>query len=1304
MDYISIYCLSRFFPDSCRFAERCVRTCLISSEISVQIQKKDTIYRNRMYYPIRVGTMKIVNLSIQTTDSKTMIEPAEAVASEFGFSLELHCYNEYDADEDVLLYNELVKNTNDADLVLVRCMSDPNRFKKFERYEKVLRECSAYVLLISGNSDVTMIYRNLFKGDDESYKTVVRYLAARGFENEKGPVVWLHNILHGTDFPLPDIAEQPTDGIYHPDFPRGITFEDYISELDLSKPAIGIMFTSNLWIYDNLEHINALIREIEKQKMNAIPFFFAVTSSSAGTTKTVDFVKKYFFRNGECLVDAIILNSPFSQLFNSREPDEGMKTKDEDNFFKAVTNVPVFQAMTASGGYFDYEASSEGLNKNEIKNQVAYPEIDGQIITVPVSSVGKGLMTAKRALPIPDRIEHLVKLARNWAKLRHTPAKEKKVAILLWQSREDSGRVGNASGLDSIESVYRLLKSMEDEGYNVGVLPENSKGLLQEFLDGVTNDISWTSTRDVEERAIALVNNKEYLIHYDKIPEFNRILMEKSWGPPPGEISVDGGRFVIPGILKGNVFIGYQPMRGLSEQMESLYHDPHAAIPHQYLEYYRWIQNDFGANAVIHVGTHGTLEWLPGKNVGLSGKCFPDVVLDGLPNIYPYIIDDPGEGIQAKRRSEAVLIGHMNPILGRAGGYDDLDSVEVPLQEYLKMSGTVKGDRKTALVESVYEAVKEADMLGDLGLTDTDAEDFETHMPKLHDYISDMKDAIIRNGLHILGKAPENERMDDAVYSLTRMDNGDIRSLRNSFTSLLGIDILECLKNPSVLGSGGRLNSELAEYAEMEFGKLLIEFRNLEYDLEKCLSATEKSYGKLSEDFEKSLVYLCNTLVPNLIKTSDEIKFTMDALAGNFVLPGPSGAPTRGNADILPTGRNYYGTDPGAIPSRASWKVGCGMADQMIEKYVNEKGTYPRDVAFIIWATDIMKTGGDDMAYILWLMGVRPVWSRTGGQIIDLGIIPLSELKRPRIDVTVRITGLFRDTFPNLIDMIDDAVNLVSELDETDEENYLSANLRKDILNKIERGMSAEDARAESSVRVFGSAPGMYGPGINHAIESGNWETAQDLADIYVAWGSYGYGRKFRGVPMKNQFIQRFGSAEITVKNMPDREFDVIDIDDVYGYLGGLNAFVKSYGNKDAMSVIGDGSNPENTKIRHTEEELSFVFRSKVFNPKYLDGLKQHGYRGVSEIANLTEYLIGWDATSDAGDDWMYRGILEKFLEDTDTREWMKDENPFAMMSILERLQEAINRGLWNATEDEKRRVAELFMQTEERIEEVTDR
>ena len=403
-------------------------------------------------------------------------------------------------------------------------------------------------------------------------------------------------------------------------------------------------------------------------------------------------------------------------------------------------------------------------------------------------------------------------------------------------------------------------------------------------------------------------------------------------------------------------------------------------------------------------------------------------------------------------------------------------------------------------------------------------------------------------------------------------------------------------------------------------------------------------------------------------------------------------------------GRNYYSLDPDTVPSKAAWEIGRKMADQMIEKYTAEKGEFPREVGFIIWATDTMKTGGDDVAYILWLLGVRPVWSKAGGQVVDLEVVPLSELKRPRVDVSVNITGLFRDTFPNLIDMIDDAVKLVASLDEGDEDNALAANLRKDIVEGIAEGLTPDEARRRNSVRIFGAPPGGYGTGVNKAIEAGSWKTVQDLADVYIDWCSNGYEKGNYGQKMRDEFVRRFSKVGVTVKNMPDREIDLLDCDDVYEYLGGMNAFVRAYGRKDAMTFMGDGSDPKRTKIRDTKDELRFTFRSKVLNPKFINGLKEHGYRGAAEMANLTEYTMAWGATSDVAEDWMYEGLADKFLFDKDTQEWMQDVNPYAMMNILNRLQEAIERGLWKADDEYREKIKDLFIKTEERIEEITDR
>ncbi len=1249
--------------------------------------------------------MHIVILSLQTADAVTMAEPAERL-KDLGIEPDVYAINSDDADDDVLVYQELVRRTHAADLVYMRCMSDTGRFKRYDRYEKVLEKCRGYVLVFSGNPEVTMMKRNLFKGTDEEFAQVSRYAASRGPENDLGMMKWFAHRLGLTGEEPPEPVEQRRDGYYHGGMDRDISRSDYLRTLDPDKMTVGILFASSLWAYDNLEAVDALVSSIENRGMNTLPVFYSAASyrrdGEPGTRETFE---TYFTENGKPIPDVVIIHTSFSVMYNSRG-DTGVGVSDEDNYYHTLLDVPMLHSMSVTGDYADFEEDKIGLNKHEISSSVAFPEIDGDIITVPIAFTPRR-SGMKKARPIPDRIERLVDLAYNWAKLRHKPASERRVAILLWQSRPNSGVIGNAAGLDSVESVSDLLKSMSEHGYTVENVPENGRQLVEEILDGVTNDLDGMSAGTMREKAVALVSADAYRNDFLDIPEWDQGMMIKDWGVPPGEICVDGDRLVIPGILKGNVFIGYQPLRGTAEKMEQNIHDPALFAQHQYLAYYRWIRDSFKADMVVHVGTHGTIEWLPGKNVGMSQKCDPDVVLGGLPNIYPYIVDDPGEGTQCKRRIESVLIGHMPPSMARAGQYEDIEAVELPLQEYLKQKDSPDAERVGVLVKNVYEAAREHKMLNDLGITEEDdpgPEGFLPYMVPLHEYLSEVKDALVRSDLHVLGRAPRDAHLDETVYSLMRLDNGDVRSLREAFAENMGMDIRRIAEDPAGRLPSGELKSEAVDRIDADLQEFIAWARSADYDTGSCMKRLKKAHGRVSDDLRRSVEYMCQTLVPNIRRMSDEVGNILHGMEGGYVLPGPSGAPTRGNADILPMGRNYYSLDPDTIPSRAAWEIGRRMADQMIEKYTAEKGEFPREVGFIIWATDTMKTGGDDVAYILWLLGVRPVWSKTGGQVVDLEVVPLSELGRPRADVTVNITGLFRDTFPNLIDMIDDAVKLVAALDEEDEDNALAANLRRDIVEGIAAGLTPDEARRRNAVRIFGAPPGGYGTGVNKAIEAGSWKTVQDLADVYLDWCGNGYEKGSYGQKMRDEFVRRFSRVGVTVKNMPDREIDLLDCDDVYEYLGGMNAFVRAYGRSDALTIMGDGSDPKKTRVRHTKDELRFAFRSKVLNPKFINGLKEHGYRGAAEMANLTEYTMAWGATSDAAEDWMYEGLAEKFLFDADTREWMEDVNPYAMMNILNRLQEAIERGLWNADDEYRRRIKDLFIETEERIEEITDR
>ena len=1246
--------------------------------------------------------MKITVISVQTADAKIMAEPAERL-KDLGIIPEVFAINSDDADDDILIYQELYRNVLASDFVFLRCMSDTARFKRFHKLEKAFEQCKGYVLLYSGNTEVTIMHRDKFRGNDDEFAGVCRYCASRGAENEYGMFCYMARLCGYTDVDPPEPVLQRTEGLYHQGFPRDVTMEQYLPTLKEDRMTAGILFASTLWVYNNLDQIDALVKAFEDRGMNTIPAFYSAVSYSAidnpGAKPTL---MKYFTNGKEVIIDVLVVVTSFSIMGNSRET-KGVGTVDEENYFRNILNVPVIHAMTVTGEYNDYENDKIGLNKHDITANVAFPEIDGDIIGYPICYTPKK-SGMKRAIPIHDRIERTVDLAYNWAKLGYTAPSRRKVAILMWQSRPDSGSIGNAAGLDTPESVVSILQTLASEGYTVDDVPANGKEFIKEVLEGVTNDLDNLSSKTLREKAVDMIGTSEYRKQFESIPEWDQEQMRKDWGEPPGTICVDGEDIVIPGIVKGNVFIGYQPLRGLADKMEQNIHDPVLFAQHQYLAYYRWIHDVFKADMVIHVGTHGTIEWLPGKNVGMSAKCDPDVVLGGLPNLYPYIVDDPGEGIQCKRRINSVLIGHMPPTMARAGQYKEIEEVEIPLQDYFRLKATASGERKEVLISQILESAREHKMLNDLDLPkDITPEEFEEHIVDLHEYLSEVKDALVRSDLHVLGRIPVGQHLDEMIYTLMRLDNGDVKSLRDAFADNAGYDFQSLLDNPAGI-TDGKVNSEITDELDAAVQEFVSFCRENDFDIEVCISRIKEIHGRITSELEESVRFMCEKVAPNVLKMSEEIGNMMDGLDGQYVLPGPSGAPTRGNADILPMGRNYYSLDPDTVPSRSAWEIGKRMADQMIEKYTSEKGEFPREVGFIIWATDTMKTGGDDVAYILWLMGVKPVWSKTGGQVIDLEVVPLEELKRPRVDVTVNITGLFRDTFPNIIDLLDDAVKLVASLDESDEDNSLAANLRKDIVEGIAEGLTPDEARRRNSVRIFGAPPGGYGTGVNKAIETGAWKTVQDLADVYIDWCSNGYEKGNYGQKMKSEFIRRFSRVGVTVKNMPDREIDLLDCDDVYEYLGGMNAFVRAYGRKDAMTVMGDGSNPKKTKVRSTKDELRYTFRSKVLNPKFINGLKEHGYRGAAEMANLTEFTMAWGATSDVTEDWMYEGLADKFLLDQDTKEWMEDVNPYAMMNILKRLEEAIERGLWDATDEYKQKLRDLYLEAEERIEELTDR
>ena len=806
-------------------------------------------------------------------------------------------------------------------------------------------------------------------------------------------------------------------------------------------------------------------------------------------------------------------------------------------------------------------------------------------------------------------------------------------------------------------------------------------------------------------QAKAWADADDYVSWHEALPKAVREKMNVDWQPLPGDLFVHNGRMFFPGLINGNVFLTIQPPRGYFEQIDKLYHDLHLSPPHHYLAHYRWMSEVFGADAVIHVGKHGSLEWLPGKAVGLGPECFPDLAIGDLPNIYPYIINDPGEGTQAKRRSYACIIDHLPPAMTNAGLYDELVEVENLLLEY-QDAKTQDQAKLDLLGTMIWEAAEKAEIVKDLNLTrDVEMSDMQAFAETLHDYLSDIADTAIADGLHVLGRAPEGEQLVTTIVQMTRLSNGDIPSLRQAVVSVMGYDEKELSQNRGKVMDGAtkRTGGQLLEKAHGLCETLVRDLLASAEDQNAVSAVQQEHLGKFCPDISAVLTFIQEDLLVRLQQTENERMACLDALNGRFVLPGPSGAPSRGQAHILPTGRNFYSLDPQKMPTPAAWEVGKKLADALIERYLNEFGKYPDNVGLVLWASPCMRSKGDDVAEILYLLGVKPVWQKGSGNVTGVEIIPASKLGRPRIDVTPRISGVFRDAFPLIVDLIDKAVQMVAALNEPADDNFIRRHVVKDMAEMTQQGMDEDTAFRQATFRMFGAPPGSYGTGVAQLVEAKAWDTTDDLGNMYIQWSSYAYGRKTFGEKAENRFRKTLSRMSVTVKNEDTREKDMMACTDFYNHHGGLITAVHAVQGKRPFSLAGDSANPDQVKVRTTTEEARHIFRSRLLNPIWLEGLKRHGYKGAGDISKAMDIILGWDATADVVDDWMYERFARKTALDKDLQEWMKDVNPYALHNILDKLLEAAQRGMWKAKDDTLEELRDAFLNVEGDIEEATD-
>ena len=1132
-------------------------------------------------------------------------------------------------------------------------------------------------------------------------------------------------------------AQMPAHGLYHPDL-LVTSVEEWQGHCVPNRPVALVLFYRAHVLSGNLQFVDQLVQALEFRGFSAIGVF---TSSlrdrdESGTPAALRLLAP----------PAVIVNTvsfPMLTLTSLELPP----VEAEHTSFEAM-GVPIIQAICSGSTRSSWAESGRGLGPAEAAMNIALPECDGRVITVPIS-----FKENHRYVPDDERIGRVADIARRLAALRVTPNREKRVAIVLSNSGGKAQKVGGAVGLDTPASVLRWLSDMRDRGYDVGTLPGSPDELMSMLLARGCYD----EKCPLEVSSAWRMPRASYTQWFRaQSPGFKKAVRD-AWGEPTTtgatlappfwrggkksdrapllalyEPHSDDADYMFSGVAFGNALVAIQPPRGFGFDQETMYHSPDLPPCHHYAAFYRWLDQGWQADAVIHFGTHGTLEWLPGKSLATSADCAPDALLGDMPLFYPFVVNNPGEGAQAKRRSHAVIIDHLVPPLTQAETYGPLAALARLVEEYYRAE-SMDPSKLTVLRRQIWDLVRTERLEEDLkqirrerhadhvhswddriteqgvprALESLSGRGFAHLLEDLDAYLCDLGRAQIRGGLHVFGIAPAGEALIDLMFAVLYSANGNIPSLVEAVTHACGISSVALRDRHGVWPErlapvlAGALSADHAHVAtvgqvrtavERVARELLVALaaRGFELDAVEAVVASLAPLGPLADALHAvrtTLRFACEVLAPNLARTTDETRNLLAGLDGRYVPAGPSGAPSRGMAHVLPTGRNFYTVDPRGLPTPAAWTTGVALADAALRRFFDDEGRWPESIALSVWGTPTMRTGGDEIAQALALLGVKPMWEPVTRRTCGIEVIPLSELGRPRIDITLRVSGFFRDAFPALMQLFDEAVQRVVMLEEPVKQNFPRKHWLAETAALVAEGYDTDAAARHASYRVFSSKSGAYGTGVMDLIENRSWRDTHDLAEVVLAWGGWAYGSSTasgvgatdgKGVEAVDAFRRRVATVELALHNRDNREQDLFDSSDQFEYHGGLVAAVTSVSGVQPHAYVGDSSDPSRPDVRTLKGEALRVFRSRVINPKWLAGIQRHGYRGGVEMATTVDSLFGFAATAGVVADWMFESVAEKFAMGAG-REFLERTNPWALNAITERLLEAEQRQLWSA-------------------------
>jgi cobaltochelatase CobN len=1140
-----------------------------------------------------------------------------------------------------------------------------------ERLTETCREHNVPLALLPGDNKPDAELAAGSTVEPESVCRLWRYLVEGGPVNAENFLYYAGSLI-GHDALWAEPAPLLRAGFYWPGHALP-SLADVTAQWHGDRGIVPIIFYRALVQSGNTAPIDALVEALSERRLRPLPVFV------------------HSLKDGEA---AGLLGSLFTQLRPAvivNATGFSARTGTSEDPLTAAADCPVLQVVFAGGDEDGWRRGTRGLSPRDLAMNVALPEIDGRILSRAASfkaSLGHDPETETELVgyrPVGDRVDFVADLASNWARLREKPPAARRVALILANYPNRDGRIGNGVGLDTPASAIAIAKALAAAGYRTGDMPNDPQALIERLLAGPTN--ANPGAPETESLSFA-----DYSVFFGGLAASVQRAIAERWGPGerdpfyrPGR--VDCGRLAILGFCAGNIAVLIQPARGYNIDPRSTYHDPALVPPHGYLAAYAWLAREFRADAVIHLGKHGTLEWLPGKALALSAECFPEVALPPLPHLYPFIVNDPGEGTQAKRRAQAVIVDHLTPPLTRAGSYGLLAELERLIDEYYEAA---QGDprRVAPLAAAILEQARAAGIAEDCGMTPD--QDKATALRQLDGFLCELKEMQIRDGLHVFGQSPEGERLDALLVALARPARGmraQDTSLLRALAADLGLGTDPLTLDPVAPWTGPRPAALSGDAPWRTAGDTVERLEALALRLVSRNAKPELGWRQTGTVLD----WIRDSLRPTVVGCgAAEITGLLAGLDGRFVPPGPSGAPSRGRPEVLPTGRNFFSVDTRAVPTEAAWQLGWKSAAMLVERHAQEYGAYPQRIALSAWGTANMRTGGDDVAQALALMGVRPVWERTSGRVTGFEILPASVLDRPRVDVTLRVSGFFRDAFPGLIDLVDSAARAVAALDEPAAVNPLAARFAADCEALAAQGAAPDEASRCAGYRVFGSQPGAYGAGLQALIDERIWDGEADLAEAWLGWGGYAYGAGAEGRSERPMLEQRLTAIDAVVHNQDNREHDLLDSDDYYQFEGGLALVVRQLSGGTPAVWHNDHSRPEAPRIRSLREEIGRVVRGRAANPRWIRGIMRHGYKGAAEIAATVDYLFAFAATTRIVDDTHFDALYEAYLADDGVRDFMAAYNPSALSDTCRRFTEAIDRGLWrprrnSAREDLKR-------------------